>query len=86
MIHSVKEYKEEILNGLSIAQKMKGGYQTLGDRSAYIIKLFKKIKNDSSEVEKFTIALKDLLLVGDEKINDFLVNVLIDGIEFGNLL
>jgi hypothetical protein len=86
MLNAVSDYRDEILKGFSISKKMKDSYQTLGDRSAYVIKLFKKIKNNSTEVSKFVEAMRNLLLEGDKDFIAFSVDLLTDGIEFGNLL
>jgi hypothetical protein len=86
MLAAVNDYRAEILKGFSISKKMKGGYQTLGDRSAYVIRLFKKISNDSTEVSKFVEAMNNLLLEGDKEFIAFSVDLLTDGIEFGNML
>lgn len=86
MSTAANDYRTKILRGFSISKKFQHSYQTLGDRSAYVIKIFKKISNDSAEVGKFAEATESLLLEGDREFISFSVNLLTDGIEFGNFL
>jgi hypothetical protein len=78
-------FLKELDKGLKISKKFEGGYSTLGDRSEYIIKLYKSLKT-SDEIFVFKEAIKEFLLSGDNEKIDFIVDVLTDSIDFGNVL
>ena len=78
-------FRKELIEALKISKKFKGGYSTYGDRSEYLIKLFKSLSN-SDEIIAFKEALKEFLLSGDDENIDFIINVLTDSIEFGSVI
>jgi hypothetical protein len=78
-------FLKELDKGLKISKKFKGGYSTLGDRSEYIIKLYKSLKS-SEEIFAFKEAIRAFLLSGVSEKIDFIIDVLTDSIDFGNVL
>jgi len=78
-------FLKELGEGLKISKKLEGGYSTLGDRSEYIIKLYKSLKS-SEEIFAFKDAIKEFLLSRDNEKIDFIIDVLTDSIDFGNVL
>jgi len=78
-------FLKELDKGLKISKKFERGYSTLGDRSEYIIKLYKSLKS-SDEIFEFKEAIREFLLSGDNEKIDFIIDVLTDSIDFGNVL